>query len=192
MKQLKKVKVLMLPTEKASSLYIETMGELVFGEYALPDKGKENTNQHLYLVSDEEIKEGDWCLLFDDYGNLMSRPQQYLGKNAGHTLNSGLRKVIATTDRSLGEQLSKDKETALDRLKAKHSIPEIPESFIRAYVEANGEIDEVMVEYHPNKWVKDGISRPVLDDGVVKDYKGDWEYSVKTRDDNTVIIHRLE
>lgn len=61
----------------------------------------EKINEH--YVSNEEIKEGDWILMFDDFGNLFlgNEPKQYLGEKAGHHLNKGLRKVIATTKTSL-------------------------------------------------------------------------------------------
>lgn len=57
----------------------------------------------LYITSEEEIKEGDWTLMFDDFGNLFlcDKPQQYLGIEKGHHLNKGLRKIILTTDPTL-------------------------------------------------------------------------------------------
>ncbi len=38
------------------------------------------------LVSEEPIKKGDWCLMFDDFGNLFfaGLPNQYLGEEAGN------------------------------------------------------------------------------------------------------------
>jgi hypothetical protein len=56
-----------------------------------------------YITSDEEIKQGDWTLMFDDFGNLFlcDKPQQYLGIEKGHHLNKGLRKIILTTDPTL-------------------------------------------------------------------------------------------
>ena len=59
---------------------------------------KINTD-HYVVVDDSEIKEGDYCLMFDDYGNLFlgNQPQQYLGEQAGHHLNKGLRKITHST-----------------------------------------------------------------------------------------------
>jgi len=61
------------------------------------------TFYNIYITSDEEIKEGDWTLMFDDFGNLFlcDKPQQYLGIEKGHHLNKGLRKIILTTDSTL-------------------------------------------------------------------------------------------
>ena len=60
-------------------------------------------SKHIHITSDEEIKEGDWTLMFDDFGNLFlcDKPQQYLGIEKGHHLNKGLRKIILTTDPTL-------------------------------------------------------------------------------------------
>ena len=59
---------------------------------------KINTD-HYVVVDDSQIKEGDWCLMFDDYGNLFlgNQPQQYLGEQAGHHLNKGLKKITHST-----------------------------------------------------------------------------------------------
>ena len=56
-----------------------------------------NINSYLFVVDDSEIKEGDYCLMFDDFGNLFlgGVPSKYLGLEAGHHLNKGLRKTIA-------------------------------------------------------------------------------------------------
>jgi len=55
-----------------------------------------HTPNYLLVVDDSEIKEGDYCLMFDDFGNLFlgNLPSQYLGEKNGHHLNKGLKKVI--------------------------------------------------------------------------------------------------
>jgi len=57
------------------------------------------TDDRYVVVDDSEIKEGDYCLMFDDYGNLFlgNQPQKYLGERAGHHLNKGLRKITHST-----------------------------------------------------------------------------------------------
>ena len=56
-----------------------------------------HTPNYLLVVDDSEIKEGDYCLMFDDFGNLFlgNLPSQYLGEKNGHHLNKGLKKIIA-------------------------------------------------------------------------------------------------
>lgn len=84
--------------------------------------------QHLYIISDQEIKEGDWCIMLDSFGNVFSNAQQWLGKGV---LNDGLRKIISSTDKDI----------------TPNSF--IHESFIPVYIKAHNEgkqITEVELE----------------------------------------------
>jgi len=47
------------------------------------------------IVSSDKIKENDYCLMFDDFGNIFSEPQQYLGESKGHFINKGHCKIIS-------------------------------------------------------------------------------------------------
>jgi len=161
-------KVVMLPTEKASRIHLAN-NKLIYGKELFTD-GLTGRNQHLYITSNDEIKEGDWCLFFWDGGQLGSdKPQQYQ-PSKGHVLNDGLKKIVATTDTSL-------KVTDLISDKYAVYVPQLPESFIQAYIKAYNEdkpITEVDLEMDcdhnqmPNK---------VID-------------IIKTRPDNTVIVHQ--
>jgi hypothetical protein len=167
----KKCNVVILATEKGSSLYLYKKSELVnkFREH----KEGVNTykNQHLYITSNDEIKEGDWTLMFDDFGNLFicDKPQQYLGIEKGHHLNKGLRKIIATTD----PELHKDGV-------AKIGLPFV-EKYILEYNKGNV-IKEVNVEYEISKTTKNYL--------LVE--KIEIKYKPKLRKDGTVIIHKIQ
>ena len=51
-----------LPTDKPSRLlYLGTSKELTLLSLALTFRTFERSTQHIYITSDEEIKEGDWC-----------------------------------------------------------------------------------------------------------------------------------
>jgi len=52
--------------------------------------------QHIYITSDEEIKEGDWIIC-----SMSIAPTQAL-KNEDYSLPNGWRKIILTTDQELG------------------------------------------------------------------------------------------
>ena len=53
------------------------------------------TDNYILITSDEEIKVGDWCILFDSVGNLFyDIPLQYTDSKNQH-INKYLRKVIA-------------------------------------------------------------------------------------------------
>lgn len=78
--------------------------------------------QHLYIISDEEIKEGDWCV--NPNTTIVQYRQRFRDKEI-------LKQIIATTDEGLG-------------------LPTISIEFIEQYIKDynNGnQITEVLVEY---------------------------------------------
>lgn len=90
------------------------------------EDAKEYVGQHLYILSDEEIKEGDWYL--DNYNNSIIKANI----NSDHKYYvSNCKKIIATTDSSLG-------------------LPRPSDGFITKYIKlynAGTPITKVMVEY---------------------------------------------
>jgi hypothetical protein len=136
----KKSKVVMLPTEKASKIYKGYNGKLyidpVLKSYGTVDRF------HLYFLSDEEIKEGDWyivelvkitgessgyhveqCKIIRD--KIWVNSESMSSLDTRHIKNC--KKIIASTDKLL-------------------KLPEPSERFLKKYCELGG-IDEVMVEY---------------------------------------------
>lgn len=110
-----KVYPVMLPTKNNSRLFIRN-GEIEYastGALLAYDPPKWLT-QHLYFISDIEIKEGDWVL------------EKETGKVTKIVHTAGVtkygKKIEATTDPLLG-------------------LPFIPQSFIDEYVKAQGEIE---------------------------------------------------
>jgi hypothetical protein len=122
-----------LPTDKSSRLYLGNNGNFVFGmmQTSIQSRNDDFTNQNIYITSDEEIKEGDWTLMFDSFGHLFlcDNPQQYLGIEKGHHLNKGLRKIILTTDQNL----------------IKDGVQEIDDEFLEWFVK-NPSCDTVKIE----------------------------------------------
>lgn len=123
----KKHKVVMLPTEKESYIYfIKDKNRIKFDKYSNPAQIPNSTNvinQHLYILSDEEIKEGDWYLDLDiDIVSKFSK-----GDKFDIEVLKRLKKIIVSTDKSL-------------------ESPRPSDSFIKKYCELGG-IDEVIVEY---------------------------------------------
>jgi len=101
--------------------------------------------QHLYFISNDEIKEGDWC--FDiSIEKIFQAKEGHLKiiKVAKH-IGVGVRKVVASTDKSL--EISSTGYTE-DRARTFYSkLPIIPQSFIEKFGESNGKIENVMLEY---------------------------------------------
>lgn len=83
---------------------------------------------HLYILSDEDIKEDDW-IVYSNQVLKYSHPTLVVSATAWRT------KIIATTDKSLG-------------------LPLIPDSFIKKYANKDG-IDEIMVKYETIQTTKD-------------------------------------
>ena len=84
----------LLPTEKASRLgYLTKKGKEVFKDLRLFDKPMPNIldseNQHIYITSDEEIKEGDWI----KWGEAIYK--------ANRKYIPPFKKIILTTDQDL-------------------------------------------------------------------------------------------
>lgn len=83
------------------------------------------TPHRLYLVSDEEIREGDWVIYKAAAGNL--GVSQCLGIPESFNNDPDYFRIEACTDKSLG-------------------LPLIPQSFIEEYVQKQGKIDKVYVK----------------------------------------------
>lgn len=159
MSQLKKHKVVMLPTEKASirtiMKYIEKMplhdnlldknvGSLILNKnLAITSKNKYWTPQHLYILSDEEIKEGDW---FFHCKRILkaekAKMENYITfNNNSNVAANNCKKVIATTDTSI---------ILPERFPSFTNLPQPSNSFIQKFIEEYNKgniITDVMVEY---------------------------------------------
>jgi hypothetical protein len=82
----------LIPTDKPSRLYEDVDCDLRLGYDFIVRQGMLQ-NQHIYITSDEEIKEGDWCYA------ILSK--QFF-KNVNPNLKSeDKKKIILTTDQDL-------------------------------------------------------------------------------------------
>jgi len=133
----KKRKIVLLPTDKAENCLLKNSDSTrltyhphssFFQEYL---KTIGSTSQHLYILSDEEIKEGDWSI--DILNNIVEKTNKATVDmlNSG-MLHNGNSKIIATTDLSL-------------------KLPKIPQHFIDKYIieyNKDNKIEEVMIGYN--------------------------------------------
>lgn len=112
--------VVMLPTKKHdfNGLWKDKNHHLYYGMSL-----SEFQPQHLYFISDDDIKEGDY--VYESYSMTIS---QYV-RRTGDAIPQMHFKVVAATDPSL-------------------SLPSIPEEWIRTkYVPSNGAIKKVLLEW---------------------------------------------
>lgn len=184
-----KCKIVILPTEKDNCILRSTNTKAL---YQFKEKNKLGSFNrfHLYFLSDEEIKEGDWFI------NINAIPQQtiqqacengkaYVNCSKFSHYREHCKKIIATTDESLKVTCPNknipyaccNKE---DFCGIKLSLPRPSNEFLKKYCELGG-IDEVLVEVEKsnyNDWIKTGTPQP--------------ECKLKVAPDNTIIIKPVE
>lgn len=143
----KEIEVVMLPTNEKALLWINHLkhGKLNLSEFEMPF----NTAQHLYFLSDEEIKEEHLpCYIYHKGTNSV----QYIDMvNVLKEANKEGKKIIATTDNYLAidkyyPQFTVDKSPVIKYL------PQPSQSFIEHYVSEynkGNRIAKVLVEYIP-------------------------------------------
>lgn len=143
----KKCQVVMLSTEKASGLLLGSKLYNKIGNNYWETKELDYSvkRQHLYFLSDDKTKEGDWV----KHG-LVDLIYQVNKDNLEATLYNKCKKIIATTDSSLKLLPVKSK----DWDETPRSLPQPSPQFIEKYIEEYNKgniITECMVEYILNE-----------------------------------------
>jgi hypothetical protein len=192
MKQMKSHKLVMLPTEKADNcITMYYNGKISWTDQLLTKTYRESTVVkvfHLYILSKKAwsdggdiIKHGDWF-----YSKGDNKVFQYLPIDDTRDTSpdySGTFKVVATTDKSIYNSGVANGWSHIETSGVIY-LPQIPKSFIQAYIKSYNEgntITEVSLEMEKvfvDKQLSDG--QEFLDK----------EYTIKTREDNTVMIHQ--
>jgi len=189
MNQFKRVKVVMLPTNIKSLLWIN-YSKLYLHNF----ERLEQNNQHLYIISDDEIREGDKIIHKRNIYTVSINRGLYT--TVKELLDIDLRtdnckKIIATTDGSL-----KLYETITDYKVIAGSCKILPQpslQFIEKYIESynKGEIiTDILVEYeeynhHHINYNTDGRS--------IKNASSTWRTRLKVNPkDNTITIRKTK
>ena len=173
----KKHQVVLLPTDKESHLRIVTTDTMAhrgrkrgdLEDHDSPWTTNEHfSSQHLFILSDEEIKEVCWC--YDPINKAVSLYQRGL---LPHEYRDW-RRIISSTDHSLDNLCGCKADSCAS---GPSGILPIPESFIQHYIEQYNKgnvITEVNVEYVDNMLYKsngelvDPTNYPKLDkDGCI-------------------------
>jgi len=196
MEQYKRAKVIILPTEnKQNAIWLDNSGYLLYNQFLIKQKA-EGSFQHLYIISDEEIKEGDWCYDKSNYHIVkyshkvvslyfVQKPNNLKQGEGYSTEKENLKKIIATTDTSLKYQYSENHPFDLI------CLPQPSQQFIEKYIESynKGEIiTDVLVEYE-----KDSISctNECECDDENECFEVDYQLKVNPKD-NTITIKKLK
>jgi hypothetical protein len=140
------IEVLMLPTKNKSRITFDG-AKVTFHNHKVWNRKMETPSmQNLYITISQKVKDikiGDWCLLFDSYGTVMSNPLQWLGHG---TLNDGVMKIIASTDVELIIDVS-TKGQKESYIKEWICVPQVQKSFLKEY--AADPDKKWKVEYNP-------------------------------------------
>lgn len=200
MEQFKRVKVVMLPTGESNLSINRSYKERGIGvevgkpyltycktfKYYSSVTDNSCNPQHLYIISDDEIKEGDWFI-----GDNVSL-RQCTSNNAGNINFKGgwysgsenCKKIIATTDTSLNTQnINNDTKSIV-------IYPQPSQQFIEKYIESynKGEIIiDILVEYE-NKF--DG--KEYIDEQDAYGYDKFKQTLKINSKDNTITIRKLK
>jgi hypothetical protein len=170
-----KCKVIILPSNEIGNgaIFVDSVdqGCLVINPKNTKVNRKDCEYKHLYLVSDREIKEGDWFI----NANTEQVDQYNTHSFIEGSMTVDDKKIEASTDSSFNDDI---KVLNREYVKALNSLlPVIPDSFVEKYVNHQGNIEEVYIDME-NYFIDDKL--PSL---------GTTEYfKAKTNPDKTCII----
>lgn len=157
--------IVMLPTEKADAPIGMDARNTLFNSTI-------NLNpQHLSILSDQQPKEGDWFI---------SELNQVWQHNGKVQPSVKAKKIVATTDFLMLPLKNKIDSTH-------PRIPQLPESFIQAYIKAYNEgkpITEVDLEIEELSPMEEMLQNEKYVPNNT------FTSKIKTRSDNTVIVHQ--
>ena len=140
-----------------------------------------HTNQHLYITSNEEIKEGDYYLKPNDNS-------VWIRSKNSNIITIGSKKIIATTDESLTinmYDINGAREVDFDI-----TLPQPSQQFIEKYIEEYNKgniIAEVLVEVEEIKHYSGSVDSLDVDDDY--DY---IEYKLKLDSQNQITIRKVK
>ena len=154
-------KIVMLPTEdkwkEGSIVANNTTEELIIMDAKrvdywskTNDGGRHLITQHLYILSDDEIKEGDWKYHVK-IGNVWQHQREGKGfpDELKSVVSTGTKKIIATTN----NKLTKVDEVSGDNVWTSPT-PQIPQSLVEYY--AKHQPEEVELEYEKVNLAEEG------------------------------------
>ena len=190
----KEHRLVMLSTKKAGVICLHSHNnELHYNgkPYGYTEQLDYLKPQHLYLLSDEQPKEGDWIV---DYGFTHEyKIKQWIGKDAYAMDLQG--KIIATTDESLGNVSYDGINKEMIPVHTPHFVPQIPKSFLPIYVKAYNEgnvIDTVEVEYGEGCACKNYYERVRCPNGYSTGICSKKDSSILKLTDNNEVIIKVE
>lgn len=185
--ELKRAKVIILPTkDKIPAIWLRDDDYLINNETPM-SKWWDAIGMHLYITTNDEIKEGDW--FYSTFNDNQPKIQQRKGN---YTTSFNEHKIIATTDGSLRIKTGGfPKITNVPNIIK--PLPQPSQVFIEKYCKVGG-IDEVNVEYINT--IKDTFTEVDFSDKNPVIYNQSTteliEPILKVNNHNTITIHPIK
>lgn len=191
----KKCKVVSITTNKKAQIHITPEGFMYKSVHEFIQICKDYKSYHLYITSDDKIKEGDYYL---NTSNNKITIHKALSIYGGIDNICNNRKIISTTDSYLYYILNHNVDNK--KFNQQKSLPQPSQSFIKKYVDEynNGNIiTEVMVEYEEEYWRdrSKGDNIIVHSKEEAEQYNCIMDYypdKLKVSKDNTVTITKVK
>lgn len=141
-----KAKVYLLPTKEKGAIVIHENGTLYpFREDKIHLYNEKCTYHHLYITSNENVEDGDWCICIGDIYYEDLSIEDHNPKILKYTGNEfGTIKIIATTDTSL------KKEICRNFIGKEYDLPQPSRGFISKYIDSYKKgivIEDIFAEY---------------------------------------------
>lgn len=178
MSSFKKAQVIILPTEDKTNISLNKNNTLILRDAYIISQDDEKY-QHLYIISDDEIKEGD-CVLT----TLHSKIEQVLNnKTSLEFYKQRAKKIIATTNTVLSRELRIQVGDDSNYIDVKY--PQPSQQFIEKYIES----------YNKNEVITDVLVELLSEESYGCDlaYYGLSEPELKVNPkDNTIIIKEIK
>lgn len=176
----RKCQVILLETKKKSSIWSNKGRRLYYNQANFNDVDDE-IRYHLYILSSDEIKEGDWYI--DDTNTIR---QSITSDKEYWSVRKDYKKIIASTNTSLSgifvEKELEDGQNFLDKIK----LPQPSQSFIEKYISEYNKgniITDIMVEYE--EYATETTYTLGIDSSIPL-------FRPKISKDNTITISRVE
>ncbi len=194
MENFKKAKVILLPSNKKAKLYLDDKG--IYSKNRVDDS---ILRHNLYIICDDEIKEGDYFLADNRISSTHNngKPNWAVCKctevkntwiycneipDEGHN-EDWTKKIIATIDTSL--EIDSDKLDSIGCVtKCKIQLPQPSQQFVKGFIVLYNEgntIEDVVVEY----------KLTIQHNGRINNETRMWE-NLKINSDNTITIKTVK
>ena len=143
----KQHELVMLPTNEKAIIHLTESNIFIISKELTGKSELYKSNpQHLYILSDAEIKEDDWY----ENNSVIFRADSKFDDGNNPNQNKNNKKILASTDTSLKLEVDGNRGDLLPDVSFNIDLPQIPQSFIEHFISEYNKgnvINEVMIEY---------------------------------------------